>query len=260
MPASLTTFPPSLETRPFYVRSLSAARAPVGSYDAHAAAVGGVAPSAPTSSSSEAPAQAPQAQQEGPQQQQEGPQEEPQQQQEEPQQQEHDKAPAAPPTGLLFAFGGCVDTGSSFPFLARSYAQTQELWVADLAQLAWVGPLTRLEEGDSGWPAERMAHTFTPLPRGRVLLLGGRWREGIRSDAWCLQLVSGARTDRPACGRDCLPMSTHPDYALLCPLHTTCSRPSCRRRRRCRRPASRLPRRLHGACVQLRRRGPVRAI
>lgn len=102
---------------------------------------------------------------------------------------------ASAPPALLFVFGGCVDH-SSFPFLARSYSQTQELWAADLAASTWVGPLRADgldKEGgaadESGWPEERMAHTFTSTLEGGVLLLGGRWRDGIRADAWWFKPV-----------------------------------------------------------------------
>jgi hypothetical protein len=45
-------------------------------------------------------------------------------------------APAAAPTcsGLLAVFGGCMDQ-SSFPYLARSYVQTAELWLGDMGAL-----------------------------------------------------------------------------------------------------------------------------
>ena len=120
-----------------------------------------------------------------------------QQEQQPAQQQQHGAVPSAPLPALLYTFGGCIDH-STLPFLARSYAQTQELWAADLSQPVWVGPLTRFDAGGGGigaphgadWPSERMAHTLTPLADGRALLLGGRWREGICSDAWWLQLVS----------------------------------------------------------------------
>ncbi|GBF95583.1 hypothetical protein Rsub_08564 [Raphidocelis subcapitata] len=100
----------------------------------------------------------------------------------------------APASGRVFVFGGCVDS-SAFPFLSRSYAQTAELWCADLAANTWVHIQPEGSpppaDGDSAaaaapppWPCERMCHTLTPLPDGRVLLLGGRCREGIRDDAW----------------------------------------------------------------------------
>ena len=41
---------------------------------------------------------------------------------------------AAPGPDLLTVFGGCMDQ-SSFPYLARSYAQTAELWMGDLGGL-----------------------------------------------------------------------------------------------------------------------------
>jgi len=41
-------------------------------------------------------------------------------------------AAAAVLSGLVYVFGGCVDQ-SSFPYLARSYQQTAELWGADMA-------------------------------------------------------------------------------------------------------------------------------
>ena len=40
------------------------------------------------------------------------------------------------------------------------------------------------------WPRERMCHTFTPLRRGAVLLLGVRSRDGVCEDAWWFEPVS----------------------------------------------------------------------
>jgi hypothetical protein len=39
------------------------------------------------------------------------------------------------------------------------------------------------------WPRERMCATLTPTRDGRMLLLGGRWRDGVCDDAWWLQPV-----------------------------------------------------------------------
>ncbi len=36
-------------------------------------------------------------------------------------------------------------------------------------------------------PTERMCHSATALPDGRVLLLGGRRKEGICQDIWWLE-------------------------------------------------------------------------
>lgn len=41
------------------------------------------------------------------------------------------------------------------------------------------------------WPCERMCHSMTPLPDGRLLVFGGRNKEGICSDMWLLDTVSG---------------------------------------------------------------------
>ncbi|KIZ03963.1 hypothetical protein MNEG_3997 [Monoraphidium neglectum] len=117
-------------------------------------------------------------------------------------------APAAAPTcsGLLAVFGGCMDQ-SSFPYLARSYVQTAELWLGDMGALTWVqlpqpssgapasaaassqpaSPAGSSPAAPAAWPRERMCATLTPLRDGRVLLLGGRWREGICDDLWWLE-------------------------------------------------------------------------
>lgn len=43
--------------------------------------------------------------------------------------------PAAAGSDLVAVFGGCMDQ-STFPYLARSYVQTAELWLGDLGALA----------------------------------------------------------------------------------------------------------------------------
>lgn len=44
-------------------------------------------------------------------------------------------------------------------------------------------------------PCERMCHSLTPLPDGRLLLLGGRHKEGICKDLWWLDTVSSPAID-----------------------------------------------------------------
>lgn len=40
------------------------------------------------------------------------------------------------------------------------------------------------------WPCERMCHSLTALPDGRLLVIGGRNKEGICRDMWLLDTVS----------------------------------------------------------------------
>ena len=46
-----------------------------------------------------------------------------------------DGSQASQPASMLFMFGGCLDQ-SSFPYLARSYTQSAELWAADISSMA----------------------------------------------------------------------------------------------------------------------------
>jgi hypothetical protein len=39
------------------------------------------------------------------------------------------------------------------------------------------------------WPCERMCHSLTALPDGRLLVFGGRNKEGICRDMWLLDMV-----------------------------------------------------------------------
>jgi hypothetical protein len=39
------------------------------------------------------------------------------------------------------------------------------------------------------WPCERMCHSLTALPDGRMLAFGGRNKEGICRDMWLLETV-----------------------------------------------------------------------
>jgi hypothetical protein len=53
----------------------------------------------------------------------------------------------------------------------------------------WVQLPAAVEEAGL-WPCERMCHSMTALPDGRMLLLGGRHKEGICKDLWWLDMVS----------------------------------------------------------------------
>ncbi|GLI63873.1 hypothetical protein VaNZ11_006989 [Volvox africanus] len=125
----------------------------------------------------------------------------------------------------LAVFGGCLDHSTLLSF-SRTYVQCNELWVLDMATFSWhrleapegvtsvcgqaledpnLLPLLQqqaqeeAEEADErpinhrllALPLERMCHslvTVGPEAMGRLLLLGGRKREGICEDAWWLTM------------------------------------------------------------------------
>ncbi|WIA20924.1 hypothetical protein OEZ85_005266 [Tetradesmus obliquus] len=91
-------------------------------------------------------------------------------------------------------FGGCLDL-SSFLSLNRNYVQSKEAWLLDMSSLTWV-QLPAADEAGAG-PCERMCHSMTPLPDGRMLLLGGRQKEGICKDLWWLD-AAGELTVPPS--------------------------------------------------------------
>ncbi|KAL6764475.1 hypothetical protein V8C86DRAFT_1592041 [Haematococcus lacustris] len=102
-------------------------------------------------------------------------------------------------------FGGCLDT-SSFLSLSRSYVQCSELWALNLASFSWskINPERSSSAPPSAavqllgnsshtahslsqpWPPERMCHSMAALSGGRLLLVGGRRKEGICQDVWWL--------------------------------------------------------------------------
>ncbi|GIL71341.1 hypothetical protein Vretimale_2762 [Volvox reticuliferus] len=125
----------------------------------------------------------------------------------------------------LAVFGGCLDHSTLLSF-SRTYVQCNELWVLDMATFSWhrvevpegvtsvsgqaledphLLPLLQQQAQESeeeeeerpishrllALPLERMCHslvTVGPEATGRLLLLGGRKREGICEDAWWLTM------------------------------------------------------------------------
>ncbi|KAG2448710.1 hypothetical protein HYH02_006066 [Chlamydomonas schloesseri] len=114
----------------------------------------------------------------------------------------------------LAVFGGCLDQSSLLSF-SRSYVQCNELWVLDMATFSWhrVEPpdgvaavsaaalddpqlhhhlevQQQLAPGASPplllLPVERMCHSLVAVGEGRLLLVGGRKRDGICAESWWL--------------------------------------------------------------------------
>ncbi|KAG2491620.1 hypothetical protein HYH03_009991 [Edaphochlamys debaryana] len=111
----------------------------------------------------------------------------------------------------LAVFGGCLDQSSLLSF-TRNYVQCNELWVLDMATFSWhrVDPpegVTALSgaalddpalahslgamQGDKQLlllPVERMCHSLVAGAGGRLLLAGGRKRDGICAESWWLSM------------------------------------------------------------------------
>lgn len=63
-----------------------------------------------------------------------------------------------------------------------------------------------LDPGGFPAPCERMCHSLTCLADGRLLLLGGRTKEGLCRDVWTLAMVSALCVwfEDHVCGECCV--------------------------------------------------------